>query len=197
LRPKDELYLNGKLCTPFGEFGKTKPQAPPATTQLPEPVKCLKPDGTEEPCESRHARSKTVLYEEPGGVVAEHWNRWRALALAGDEVEIRGTCASACTLIMAHIPNNRLCFGEAASLKFHVSRNATSGEPSISTTQWMLNNYPQDIRRWIIARGGVDKMSVAQFWTLDAAELWAMGYRRCEAEAPPVLMTILRTNPNE
>jgi hypothetical protein len=61
----------------------------------------------------------------------------------------------------------------------------------------MLNNYPQDIRRWIIARGGVDKMSVAQFWTLDAAELWAMGYRRCEAEAPPVPMTILRTNPNE
>jgi hypothetical protein len=50
LRPKDELYLNGKLCTPFGEFGKTKLQAPPATTQLPEPVKCLKPDGTEEPC---------------------------------------------------------------------------------------------------------------------------------------------------
>jgi hypothetical protein len=55
LRPKDELYLNGKLCTPLGEFGKAKPQAPPATTQLPEPVKCLKPDGTEEPCESRHA----------------------------------------------------------------------------------------------------------------------------------------------
>src|SRR5215831_7462331 len=47
LRPKDELYLNGKLCTPFGEFGKTKPQAPPATTQLPGPVKRLKPDGTE------------------------------------------------------------------------------------------------------------------------------------------------------
>jgi hypothetical protein len=95
-------------------------------------------------------------------------------------------CTSACTMIMAYIPNDRLCFGESASLQFHASRNATSGEPSISTTQWMLNNYPQDIRRWIIARGGVDKMSVAQFWTLDAAELWAMGYRRCEAEAPPV-----------
>jgi hypothetical protein len=40
-------------------------------------------------------------------------------------------------------------------------------------------------------------MTVAQVWMLSAAELWAMGYRRCEAEALPVQMTILRTNPNE
>jgi hypothetical protein len=68
---------------------KTKPQAaPPATTQLPEPVKCLKPDGTEEPCESRRTRLKTVLYGEPGGILADHLRRWQALALTGDEVEI-------------------------------------------------------------------------------------------------------------
>jgi hypothetical protein len=35
-------------------------------------------------------------------------------------------------------------------------------------------------------------MSVEQFWTLDAVELWGMGYRRCGPEAPPVPMTILR-----
>jgi hypothetical protein len=98
-------------------------------------------------------------------------------------------------MIMAYIPNDRLCFGESASLQFHASRDATSGEPSISTTQWMINSYPQDIRRWIIAKGGVEKMTVAQVWMLGAVELWAMGYRRCEAEAPPVLMTILRTKP--
>jgi hypothetical protein len=63
LRPKDELYLNGKLCTPLGEFGKAKPQAPPATTQSPEPAKCLKTDGTEEPCESR-ATAQPLTPEE-------------------------------------------------------------------------------------------------------------------------------------
>ncbi len=58
---KDELSLNGKLCTLFDNRTKTKwPEPPepesqePPATQLPEPVKCLKPDGREEPCESRH-----------------------------------------------------------------------------------------------------------------------------------------------
>jgi hypothetical protein len=82
LRPKDELYLNGKLCTPFGEFGKTKPQAPLATTQLPEPVKCLKPDGTEEPC-----NPPAHNQEAPGPPAARirstvHWRLVCAASLA-------------------------------------------------------------------------------------------------------------------
>jgi hypothetical protein len=36
-------------------------------------------------------------------------------------------------------------------------------------------------------------MTLVQAWTLTAPELWAMGYRRCEAEAPPMPMTILQT----
>ena len=46
---KDELYLNGKLCTSFPEHNKTEslPPYPPQT--------CLKPDGASEPCEDRDA----------------------------------------------------------------------------------------------------------------------------------------------
>jgi hypothetical protein len=50
---KDDLYLNGRLCVlkakPLPKKDETKPEPPTA-----EPVKCLKPDGTEEPCESRY-----------------------------------------------------------------------------------------------------------------------------------------------
>jgi hypothetical protein len=50
---KDDLYLNGRLCVlkakPLPKKDETKPEPPTA-----EPVKCLMPDGTEEPCESRH-----------------------------------------------------------------------------------------------------------------------------------------------
>jgi hypothetical protein len=195
----DRLYLNGKLCTRF------KPQE--IRFEIPVllgSAKCLTPDGMEEPCESRHEprRTTTVLYEEPGGDYWVHWNRFRVLAESGNAVEIRGPCASSCTLIMVHVPNDRLCFGEIASLKFHVARDPKSGEPNMAFTQrMMVNQYPQDIRKWIMDKGGVEKMNIQQMWTLDAAELWQMGYRRCgpepppEPEAPPVPMTKTETAP--
>jgi hypothetical protein len=131
------------------------------------PVVCVTIYWTPEDCDSRKppkmpARSgvKTVLYDEPGGDYWVHWNRFRALAESGDDVEIRGSCASGCTLIMVHVPNDRLCFGEAASLKFHVTRDPKSGEPDMAFTQrMMVNQYPQDIRMWVIAKGGVEKMT--------------------------------------
>ena len=60
------------------------------------------------------APQKIVLYEERGGRIVYHWERWKALAAQGGEVEIRGPCWSACTLIMAHIPRERLCFDKHA-----------------------------------------------------------------------------------
>src|SRR6266446_2180365 len=191
----DELYLNGKLCTPLPK---------PKIELLPEhpPVACLKPDRTEEPCESRRspaqpaaripAKTKIVLYNEPGGIIQDHVRRWQALAASGDDVEIRGPCVSACTLIMAFVPSDRICFGEAASLKFHMAGHVNQ-EPNIDTARWMLNQYPQDIRLWIRAKGGVEKMTFYAMWKLAAEELWAMGYRKCAPEPPPVPMTQHRT----
>jgi hypothetical protein len=60
----------------------------------------------------------------------------------------------------------------------------------------MVNQYPQDIRLWIIAKGGVAKMALEQMRTLDATELWRMGYRKCEPEEPPVPMTVKTYNPS-
>jgi hypothetical protein len=167
------------------------------------PVVCVATNWETEPCESRQtalprrnplrafaaSRPKTVLYDEPGGDYLVHWNRFRALAQSGDDVEIRGSCASSCTLVMVHVPNDRLCFGEHASLKFHVARDPKSGEPNMAFTQQrMVNQYPQDIYWWIKAKGGVEKMTIEQMWTLTAEELWAMGYHKCEPEEAPVPM---------
>jgi hypothetical protein len=53
----------------------------------------------------------------------------------------------------------------------------------------MINQYPQDIRLWIKNKGGWEKMALQQMWTLDATELWRMGYRKCEPEEAPAPMT--------
>ena len=63
---------------------------------------------------------KEVVYSpiigglEPGrgGNVQENWDYWKAVSADGTQVEIRGGCYSACTLVMSHVPWERICFGE-------------------------------------------------------------------------------------
>jgi hypothetical protein len=123
----------------------------------------------------------TTLYDEKGGGIYEHRTRFQALANSGNQVEIRGRCQSACTLIMAYIPRERLCFGDRGFLAFHSARTETY-VPLPDATRDMFNTYPQEIRDWILARGGPEKMT-GKYWILPPSELWAMGYRRCDAIA--------------
>jgi hypothetical protein len=192
---KDELYLNGRLCTSFPERNKTE-SLPPYP-----PVTCLKPDGTEESCASRQSyfeptqrydaeglekllpppfgpTNKTFLGGEQGGRIDQHIERWKALAVSGDDVEIRGFCWSACTLVTAYIPKERLCFGKTAMLAFHLAR-FPNGEPSTEGSRSMFNAYPEDIRAWLRAKGGLEKMPLQGFWLMFPSELWQMGYRDC------------------
>ena len=62
---------------------------------------------------------------------------------------------------------------------FHAARELGKSEPSLEGTKWMVDRYPQDIRAWIERRGGPEKMTIEEFWTLTAEELWFMGYRHC------------------
>jgi hypothetical protein len=65
---------------------------------------------------------KTVLLNETGGRVDYHWLRFTDLARGGEEVEVRGRCPSACTLVVAVIPEKRICFGQEARLHHDQSR---------------------------------------------------------------------------
>jgi hypothetical protein len=83
-------------------------------------------------CASAHAQppKAVVLQGETGGKLDEHWYRFKALAATGAEVEVRGKCQSACTMITGVIPKSRLCFAEGSHLAFHWARHKTwDGEP--------------------------------------------------------------------
>jgi hypothetical protein len=124
----------------------------------------------------------TVLYYEKGGLWQDHVERWRALAASGDNVEIRGRCISACTTIMAHVPNERICFDKQGTLEFHMGRDPKTKEPMSEWTEVMFNRFPKDIRMWLRNKGWIEKATLDNFWVLTAEELWAMGYRKCKEE---------------
>jgi len=89
-------------------------------------------------------------------------------------VEIRGLCPSACTLVLAHVPKERLCFSQTAVLAFHLAR-FPNGEPTIEGSLAMFNAYPRDIRMWLQEKGGVEKMSFESFWLLFSTRVVADG----------------------
>jgi hypothetical protein len=155
------------LVTPSPDWGKpdAKPVAIPMSA-LPKP-----------PAPNRQ---KVVMAFEPGGLVYEYMIRFEMFAADGTEVEIRGDCLSACTLVMGAVPADHICFGPNARLGFHAARRRDN-KPSLADTEWMLARYPSNIHVWLLERGGAKAMTVEKFWYLPARELWGMGYRRCDA----------------
>jgi hypothetical protein len=127
-------------------------------------------------------KSEMTIYSEPGGVIKEHIDRWQELARSGDDVEILDACYSACTLIVAYVPKERLCFGAFATLQFHLAWNRETGKPSLDVTEWMLKQYPREIYDWIMERGGIANMTIPTFMELRAPSLWRMGYRQCRRD---------------
>lgn len=95
------------------------------------------------------ARAETInVSDNHGGSVAAYDARWAGLAARGVDVRIVGPCQSACTVLLGHIPRNKICVMPNASFGFH-----TAKKPEMTTVLW--NAYGSDIKAWINARGGL------------------------------------------
>jgi hypothetical protein len=120
-----------------------------------------------------------VLQDQLGGFVPPYERLFEAIEASGNNVEIRGKCLSACTLVLSYIPKERLCFHETAWLGFHLAWSFYGTD--IKASQALFGRYPQDIRMWLQQRGGLEKMPHGgEFWAMSASELWKIGYRKCE-----------------
>jgi hypothetical protein len=143
-----------------------------------------RPDATEITLPWQYPTAKKiVLGYEQGGLISGHFQRFLDFAARNLDVEITNECNSACTLITNVIRKDKLCFGPRAVLNFHKASYA-DGKVSMEDTLRMFDLYPQDIRDWINARGGVEKLPQGWaarplYWSLPASELWKMGCRKC------------------
>ena len=95
------------------------------------------------------ARAETItVSDNHGGPVAEYNARWAGLAARGVDVRVVGPCQSACTVLLGHIPADRICVTPQASFGFHLAHL-----PQATATLW--NGYSSGIKGWIDAHGGL------------------------------------------
>ena len=94
-------------------------------------------------------RGETIaVSDDHGGSVARYDALWAARAARGVDVKIVGRCQSACTVLLAHIPYDRICVTPQARFGFHPAHLA-----SATATLWA--GYSAGIREWIDLRGGL------------------------------------------
>jgi hypothetical protein len=69
------------------------------------------------------AAATVRIANDTGGQIGPYLAKYRALKASGERVEIDGTCASACTMLLGIVPRNRICVTPRASLVFHSARD--------------------------------------------------------------------------
>jgi hypothetical protein len=117
------------------------------------------------------AFANVIIYDDLGGQIGEYLAN-HALRVSGEQVEIDGTCASACTMLLGTIPRNRICVTTRAILEFHAAWDPTPEGHVVSDagTHILWSYYPSDVRKWISRHGGLR----SQMIYLRGPELFAM-----------------------
>jgi hypothetical protein len=119
------------------------------------------------------ASARVRIYDDRGGQIGEYLAKYQALKKSGEPVEIDGTCASACTMLLGIIPASRLCATAQAVLEFHTAWDLGPSGNQIANSagnQILWSYYPDNVRQWITRHGGLQP----QILYLRGSELAAM-----------------------
>jgi hypothetical protein len=125
----------------------------------------------------RSPDAMTRIAGDMGGPLGEYLLMFAAMRDSGEQVMIDGSCFSACTLVTALIPRDRICITERAVLGFHAGwfeNKAGERVTSPTGTRVLYLMYPPIIRNWIDRQGGLGKRTII----LEGRELAAV-YRYC------------------
>src|SRR6266516_3990323 len=119
----------------------------------------------------------TRIEDDKGGSLGKYLLMFAAIRDSGERVVIDGSCFSACTLVTAIIPKDRVCVTERAMLGFHagwIDDQAGNRVISVEGTQLLYQMYPPMIRKWINHHGGLGSRIIV----MKGRELAAV-YRLC------------------
>ena len=119
----------------------------------------------------------TRIAGDMGGPIGDYLLMFAAIRDSGEQVMIDGRCFSACTLVTALVPKDKICITERAMLGFHAGWFETNAGrvPSATGTRVLYEMYPPIIRNWIARRGGLGEGTIV----LEGRDL-ATIYRYCK-----------------
>lgn len=103
------------------------------------------------------------ISDDAGGLIDTYVQKFTRVRDSGERIVVDGQCLSACTLVLALVPRERICVTPNAVFGFHSawSYDAQGGEAlNREATQSLWNMYPERIRRWIRANGGLHQKLV-------------------------------------
>jgi hypothetical protein len=98
------------------------------------------------------------IANDRGGQIGRYLYRYDKLRASRQPVMIDGLCASACTIVLAEIPADRICVTSQATLAFHAAWDiGRQGLPVMNpgATRMLYSWYPAPVQRWIDGRGGL------------------------------------------
>jgi hypothetical protein len=124
------------------------------------------------------SNAMTRIADDMGGPLGEYLLVFAAIRDAGERVMIDGSCFSACTMVTALVPRDKICITERAMLGFHAGwfeNKAGERVTSPTGTRVLYEMYPPVIRNWIARRGGLGPRMIV----LEGRELAAI-YQYCK-----------------
>ena len=103
------------------------------------------------------------IVNDSGGRIEDYVARFTRARDAGERIVIDGQCLSACTLVLALLPRERICVTPNASFGFHAAwipdvAGGVAGDAQATASLWKM--YPQRIRHWIRAHGGLGETMI-------------------------------------
>ncbi len=107
-------------------------------------------------------RADIRIRHDMGGELGAYMRALIVIRDSGEKVVIDGDCFSACTLITAMIPAERVCVTRRARLGFHSAKADESGRQveSPALTKTLMELYPPRIRAWLKRNGGLGRRTL-------------------------------------
>jgi hypothetical protein len=120
------------------------------------------------------AADVVVLANEPGGLLGPAILKYQQLNASGAQVQLKGSCTSACVMITGIVRN--LCAWPGTVLRIHAAhgvRDLNSGTKMDGATDLMVSHFAPGVRAWAERSGALKSV---EFKNVAAS---AVGIRTC------------------